>query len=87
MAITSSAKKAIRVSLKKRVFNTRTKRAVDSVVKNIRKALSEKNVKEATALLPKAYKAIDKALKTNYLKKNTAARMKSRITKLINKIK
>lgn len=41
---------------------------------------------EALKLLPQAYKAIDKAAKTNVIKKNTAARKKSRLTKLINKI-
>ena len=31
------------------------------------------------------YQAIDKAAKTKFLKKNTAARKKSRLAKLINK--
>jgi len=40
---------------------------------------------EAIKLLPSAYKSIDKACKTGVIKKNNAARKKSRITKLINR--
>lgn len=85
MAITSSAKKAVRVAARRRVFNLRRKNAVDNVVKKIRRLLKEKKNKEAEALLPLAYKAIDKAAKTKFFKKNTAARKKSRLAKLINK--
>ena len=84
MAITSSAKKAIRVSARKRVFNLRRKNAITNVVKKIIRLLKEKKIKEAQAFLSMAYKAIDKAAKTKYLKKNTAARKKSRLAKLIN---
>jgi len=41
---------------------------------------------EAKKLLPQLYKALDKAAKTELTKKNTAARKKSKISKLINKI-
>jgi len=41
---------------------------------------------EAIKLLPSAYKAIDKACKTGVIKKNTAARKKSRLMKLIAKV-
>lgn len=85
MAITSSAKKAIRASARKRVFNVRRKNAIVDVVKKIKRLIKEKKTKEAQTLLPLAYQAIDKALKTKYLKKNTAARKKSRLAKLINK--
>lgn len=85
MAITSSAKKAIRVSARKRVFNLRRKNAIVDTVKKIKRLIKEKKNREAQTLLPLAYQAIDKALKTKYLKKNTAARKKSRLAKLINK--
>lgn len=85
MAITSSAKKAIRVAARRRVFNLRRKNAVDNVVKKIKRLVKENKNKEAEALLPMAYKTIDKAVKTKFFKKNTAARKKSRLAKLINK--
>jgi len=79
MAITSSAKKAIRASAKKRVFNLRRKEAVLKTTKSLMKALAAKDVATAEKLLPTAYQAIDKAMKRGVLKKNTAARKKSRL--------
>ncbi|PIR82506.1 30S ribosomal protein S20 [Candidatus Kaiserbacteria bacterium CG10_big_fil_rev_8_21_14_0_10_59_10] len=81
MAITSSAKKALRVAKRRTVFNTRRKAAVKSSVKTISKLVAAKQSKEAEAALPNAYKAIDKATKRGILKPNTAARMKSRLAK------
>lgn len=86
MAITSSAKKAIRSSARKRVFNLRTEKKVNAAVKEIKKLVVAKKAKEALTLVPSAYAAIDKAVKTNFLKKNTGARMKSRLVKMINKV-
>lgn len=87
MPTTSSAKKALRVSFKKKVFNQRRKNVMQDTIKEVRKLVSQKKISEAQALLPKAYKAIDKALKVKYIKKNTAARKKSRLAKLIEKNK
>jgi len=44
-----------------------------------------KKIEEARKLLPRVYKLLDKAAKTGLIKKNTASRKKSRITKLISK--
>ena len=85
--ITKSAKKALQQSKKRRARNIRRKNAFKDILKNIRKLALENKKKEAEELLPKAYKAIDKAVKTKVLKKNTASRKKSRLTKLVNKIK
>ena len=41
---------------------------------------------EALKLLPEIYKAIDKTAKRGVIKKNTASRKKSRLTKAIQKI-
>jgi ribosomal protein S20 len=86
MAITSSAKKALRAGEKKRIFNLRTKVAIDGPLKNFRKLVSEKKAKEAKALIPALYKALDKAAKRNYIKKNTASRYKSRIMSAVKKL-
>ncbi len=86
MPITKSAKKALRQSKKRRVRNIRRKKSFRDIIKNIQKLALENKKKEAEKLLPKAYKAIDKAFKTGVLKKNTASRKKSRLTKLVNKI-
>ena len=78
MAITSSAKKAHRASLKKHVFNVRRKRALTETTKTVKK-LMVSDTKAANVSLAQAYKAIDKAAKTGVIKKNTAARKKSRL--------
>lgn len=84
--ITTSAKKALRQSKKKRVANLKYTNRIKSLVKEIKKLVAEKKTKEAKELLTKYYKALDKAAKENVIKKNAASRKKSRITLLVNKI-
>ena len=48
--------------------------------------LTDKKVKEASVLVPKVYQAIDKATKRGLIKKNTAARKKSRLLARLNKL-
>lgn len=79
MAITKGAKKAHRSSLRKRVFNMRRKSTLTEVVKKVRKHIEHGELKEAEALMPAAYKAIDKAAKRGVIKHNTSARKKSRL--------
>ncbi len=87
MPITSSAKKAVRNSANKRVFNLRKAGVMKSIMKEIRQLVADKKSKEALALLPKAYKAIDKAAKMGgIIKKNNANRKKSRLAGAIKKI-
>ncbi len=86
MAITKGAKKAHRASLKKRVYNVRRKVALHDVVKTFKTHLGEGKQKDAEALLPAVYKAIDKAAKGNIITKNTANRKKSRLTVQLRKM-
>lgn len=86
MAITKSAKKAHRASLKKHVFNVRRKRALTEATKTVKK-FTLTDTKEAEKSLAAAYKAIDKAAKTGVIKKNTASRKKSRLAKAIARAK
>lgn len=87
MPIIKSAKKALRSSKRKRVFNLRKKEAVSKTIKEVKKLLSEKKVKEAEALMPKVQKILDKSAKTGLLKKNTVSRKKARIARMIKKAK
>jgi small subunit ribosomal protein S20 len=87
MAIKQSAKKAIRSSARKRVFNLRRSRVMKDAVKEVAELAASGKRKEATAKLSAAYKAIDKAAKRGVIKKNTAARKKSRLARLIAKTK
>jgi small subunit ribosomal protein S20 len=86
MAITKSAKKAHRASLRRRVFNVRRKVALHDAVKEVRDAIIAKNPAEATKLLPAAFKSIDKAAKTNVISKNAASNKKSRLAKAIARL-
>lgn len=83
MAITSSAKKAIRSSARKHVFNLRRKDALHDATKSFVKAAGGGDRAGALKLLPAAYKAIDKAVKTGVIRPNTAARKKSRLARLV----
>ena len=85
MAITSSAKKAHRASLKKRVFNMRRKRALLTATKNVRNLLVSGKAAEAGTSLSAAYQAIDKAAKRGVISKNAASRKKARLAKAIKK--
>jgi small subunit ribosomal protein S20 len=85
MPITKSAKKALIQSKKKRVFNLRRKEAMKSAVKAIKGLKKEGKIDEAQKLMPQTYKAIDKAAKRGIIKKNTASRKKSRLTKFLKK--
>jgi small subunit ribosomal protein S20 len=85
MAITKSAKKAARQSLKRKAQNSEYKNKIKVLVKEFRSLVLEKKLDDAKKLLPKIYQALDKAAKVNVLKKNTASRRKSRFTKLVDK--
>jgi small subunit ribosomal protein S20 len=78
MAITSSAKKAHRSSLRKREFNVVRAKAMKDATKGAKKAMSPES-------LSKAFQAIDKAAKRGIIKKNAAARKKSRLVAAIRK--
>jgi len=82
MPITKSAKKAIRVSSRKKAQNDQWKRKMKEIIKKIEKtAKTEK--KEAEKFLSSAFQIIDKAAKNGVIEKNNAANKKSRLSKLV----
>lgn len=85
MAITKSAKKALRQSLRRRVRNLQKTRKLKDLLKEVRNLISQKKVEEVKKILPNVYKQLDKAAKVGLIKKNTASRKKSRIAKAISK--
>lgn len=86
MPITKSAKKALRQNRQRRVFNLRRQRTMKSLIKQIKKLITENKKEEAQKLLPETFKAIDKTAKKGIIKKNNASRKKSRLSKSLNKI-
>jgi len=82
MPITQSAKKAIRSSLRKKALNDQCKKAMKEIVKKIEKIAKTDKV-EALKMLASAFQIIDKTAQRGVIKKNNAARKKSRLTKLV----
>ncbi|MCR4330678.1 MAG: 30S ribosomal protein S20 [Patescibacteria group bacterium] len=85
MPIIRSAKKALRVSLRKKVVNDKRRKDMKEAIKEIKVLTRDKKSVEAKTSLSEAYKAIDKAAKRGVIKKNTAARKKSRLSAMIKK--
>lgn len=77
---TKSAKKALRQSKKREARNKKVRGALKEAIKNFRKNPKEKD-------LSKVYSIIDTAAKKHIIHKNKAARLKSRLAKLLNKKK
>jgi len=82
MPISASAKKSLRVSHRKRIVNDRRRKTMKESVKEITKLVKDGKKDEAKKLLPKVYKAIDKATKKGVIKLNTASRRKSKMSKM-----
>jgi small subunit ribosomal protein S20 len=87
MAITKSAKKAIRQSASRKERNTAYKNKIRTLIKEVKSLLLAKKTEDAKKLLSSIYQAYDKAAKVGVIKKNNASRHKSRLTHLIDKKK
>lgn len=85
MAITKSAKKAIRQNKTRRTYNLVYINKMKKLVKEAKSLVMQKKVAEAKALLPKVYEILDKTAKVGIIKKNNASRHKSRMAKMIDK--
>lgn len=81
MPIIKSAKKAMKRAEVLRERNSYFKVRMKMALKHFMKSV-EKKEKIGVDAVSTVYKAIDKCLKTGIIKKNTAARKKSRIAKL-----
>jgi len=79
MPITKSAKKALRQNKRRRQRNLKTTNKFKEAIRQYKKAIKTKNLEEAKKLLSLVYKTLDKAAKTNVIKKNKASRLKSRL--------
>ncbi len=86
MPIKHAGIKYLRKSKKNQKRNTVKKNELSKLVKSLRKLAAAGKKDEAKKTLQKLYKALDKAAKTNLIKKNTASRKKSRLSAIVNKI-
>ena len=86
MANHISALKRVRQEARRTEFNRRTKTRLRHTIRAIRRALLSKDPSSATALLPKTFSVIDRSAKVGLIKRNTAARYKSRLTLHLRKL-
>ena len=80
-----SAKKALRQSVTRKHQNDRRSDAYKAAVKLVKKSIEAGDFSAAGKALPQLYQSLDKAAKTNAIKKNKASRLKSRITAFVAK--
>ncbi len=85
MPNTKSAAKDLRKSKKNAQRNNRVKSNIKSLLKKIDKAITANDKTKLEELVKNAQSLIDKAAKNKIIKKNNAARKKSRLLKKINK--
>ena len=85
MPIKKSAKKYMRQTATRTGQNKIVKGVVKSAIKKTREAVTNGDQSVAKEWLQKAQKALDKAAQKKVIKKNTAARKKSRLSALVKK--
>jgi len=79
MANHYSALKRVRQTEKRTEFNQRNKTRLRHQIRTIRRLITEKNASAAIAALPLTFSLIDRSAKLGVIKKNTAARYKSKL--------
>lgn len=80
MPVTFSAKKTLRKDRRRTIVNNRIKRQIKTVLKEARKKPSPKKFSLVA-------RTLDRATKKRIIHKNTAARLKSRFSKLLKPAK
>jgi small subunit ribosomal protein S20 len=80
MANTFSSLKRARQTKQKTTVNRLRKTRLRHQVRSVRRLIEQKDAKGAQAALPATFSLIDRSAKWGIIKKNTAARYKSRIT-------
>ncbi len=85
MPNTSSAKKELRKSHKRRLLNRAQRSNLRTVIKKFQTVVAGDDPAAAETALRQAAKQLDKAAAKNLIHKNKAARTKSRLTKSLAK--
>ena len=86
MPIIKSAIKRMRQTAKRKLRNQQTKRSFRGEIKILNSYIQAKDTKKASESLKKVQAELDKAVKKNILKKNTAARKMSQLTAKVKAI-
>ena len=86
MAIQVSALKAAGQIERRTEVNRMRRTRVRNQIRAMRRAIESKNVEEANKLLSETFSLVDRAARWGVIKKNTAARYKSRMHLRIKKL-
>ena len=84
MANHSSALKRHRQSLKLKALNQANRHKLKTQMKKLKSAIDAGKPADAKTILPGTFSLIDKSVQKGVIKKNTARRYKSRLTKSVN---
>lgn len=87
MAHSLSAKKRVRQNVKRRAINRARKSMVKTQIKHFDAALSAGDLEKAQAEYLLLARRLDKIASTSTMHKNTAARIKSRLSRRLNGLK
>jgi len=80
MANTVSALKRVRITERRTAINRMRKTRLRHQIRTMRRFLEKKDVENAAKSVPETFSLVDRAAKWGIIKKNTAARYKSRLT-------
>jgi small subunit ribosomal protein S20 len=86
MANHPSALKRYRQSEKRQAINTANRHKLKTQLRKLKTAVAAKKTDDAKGLLPQTFRLIDKSVQKGVIKKNTAARYKSRLAKTVNSL-
>jgi small subunit ribosomal protein S20 len=79
MANTVSSLKRVRIAERRTAINRLRKTRFRHQIRAMRRLLDKKDVEGATKVIPATFSLVDRAAKWGIIKKNTAARYKSRL--------
>jgi len=83
MPVKKSAFKALRQSKTRAERNKKIKTDITALIRKVRKSIEKNDQAKAADWLKQTIKRIDKATQKGIMKKNTAARTKSRLSKAV----
>jgi small subunit ribosomal protein S20 len=79
MANTVSSLKRVRIAERRTAINRLRKTKLRHQIRTMRRLLDKKDAEGATKTIPATFSLVDRAAKWGIIKKNTAARYKSRL--------
>ncbi len=87
MAHSLSAKKRVRQNAKRRATNRARKSMVKTQIRHFEEAVSLGDVEKASQEYKKTVRRLDKVASTSTMHKNTASRLKSKLSRRLNELK